>query len=96
MQNHNLTFDQLPQTVQILSEQIQKLTAIIEAERPESKNENDLMTAKEGREILGNISEPTFWRYAKLGKIKTYKICGRVYVKRSELMEAVERGQTKK
>ena len=96
MVQQNLTFDQLPREVQNLSEKVQFLADLITAEKSNLKSENDLITKKEGQEILGNISDATFWRYEKYGKIKVYKIWGRVYLKRSELMESVEKGLTKK
>lgn len=95
MVQQNLTFEQLPFEVRALSEKVQRLTELLEAKPQQPKEEDDLMTRKEARDAM-RVSDPTFWRYAKLGIIKTYKIQGRVYVKRSELMEVISNNVTKK
>lgn len=95
MQTTNLTFDQLPNKVQVLAEQVQRLVELFEGKPETGITNEDLMTRKEGCDLL-QVSDPTFWKWAKQGKIKTYKIGGRVYVKRSELMDVINTGITKK
>lgn len=94
MNTKNISFDELPHMVHQLSEQVLKLTALVELKTPE-ENTNDLISRVEACKELG-ISVVTCWTWAKQGKIKTYKIGNKVYLKRSEIKEIIDHNITKK
>lgn len=94
MSRGNFSFEELPNIVYQLSEQISRLTEILEVQQP-VENTNDLIPRKEACEQLG-ITVVTCWTWAKQGKLKTYKIGNKVYLRRSELEEVINQNITKK
>ena len=65
---------------------VQMLNSKHKAPQPEV---NDLLTRKESADLL-SINLATLHRWTKAGKIINYGIGGRIYYKRSELMESVK------
>lgn len=59
------------------------------SERNDSTELKELLTRKQTAELL-NINSATLWRYTKKGKLISHGIGGRVYYKRSEVLEAVK------
>lgn len=94
MEARNFSFDELPKIVYQLSEQIKELKELVKDKEPQDAG-NDLISRKEAMALLG-ITDPTLWTWAKQGRLRTYKIGNRVYLKRSELAEAINQNITKK
>lgn len=80
-------------TIEDLFSRMQKIEEILAKESKE--DESELITRKEACEIL-NVTDVTIWKWAKQGKIKTYKIGNRIYLFRDEILELVKSGITKK
>ena len=77
-----------------LAQDVQEIKSLVSGFcKPEP--EEELLTFNEGCELL-KCSRVTVWNYAKQGKIKTYKIGNKVFMKRSELMEVITSNITKK
>lgn len=58
-------------------------------EFPVKSKADDLITRKRACEILG-VSLPTLAEFRKQGKLKAYRMGRRVYLKESEVLEALE------
>jgi len=92
MQLQNLTFNNLPEAVTLLLNEVSELKKMLAnhtdqaQQTPEPKN--DLITIKEACEML-NISRGTLYRYEEKGDIKIYGIGARRLLKRSEVLEAL-------
>ena len=92
MNGLNLTFNGIDLTQ--LAQDVQEIKSLVSGFcKPEL--EEELLTFNEGCELL-KCTRVTLWKYAKLGKIKTYKIGNKVFLKRSELMEVISNNVTKK
>ena len=77
-----------------LARDVQEIKSLIQDfKSPEP--EEELLTFNKGCELL-KCSRVTGWNYAKQGKIKTYKIGNKVFMKRSELMDVISNNVTKK
>lgn len=59
------------------------------------KANEDLITRKEACELL-NVTDVTIWTWSKQGKIPTYKVGAKIYLKRSEVMNLIDQNKTKK
>lgn len=57
--------------------------------------QDEILSFDEGCKKLG-ISRVTGWKWAKQGKIKTYKIGNKVMMMRSEIMTTISNNVTKK
>lgn len=86
-----LTFDQLPQMVNQLSEKIDSLQAIIQSQIPKTKNtEKDLMNLQEAADFL-SLKKPTIYSKISRGEIPYMKDKHRVYFSRKELTDFLQR-----
>lgn len=86
-------YETLPSgTIDRLFSEMQEIRNLF-AEQP--KTTEDLITRKEACELL-NVTDVTIWTWAKHGKIPTYKVGGKVYLKRSEVLDLVQQNKTKK
>ena len=63
--------------------------------QPKGKEQNDLLTRKEVRELL-KISFPTLHEFTKTGKIKAYRLGGRVFYKKQEIVDSLTEVQALK
>ncbi|HLV92819.1 MAG TPA: helix-turn-helix domain-containing protein [Aequorivita sp.] len=93
MTTQNLTFNNLPEAVTLLLNEVSELKRMLakqteKAQQPTPENEPDLLTIKEACEML-NISRGTLYRYEKQGKINIYGIGARRLLKRSEVLESL-------
>lgn len=91
MQVQKLTFNNLPEAVSLLLNEVSELKKMLvnqstKDQQPEPKN--DLITIKEACEML-NISRGTLYRYEEQGKVKIYGIGARRLLKRSEVLESL-------
>lgn len=53
--------------------------------------QDDILTSNDVLDLL-KISRPTLYRIRKSGRLKSYKVRGKVYFKRSELFKFIESG----
>ncbi|MGO3689345.1 MAG: helix-turn-helix domain-containing protein [Psychroflexus halocasei] len=92
MEIQNLTFNQLPEAVSTLLNEVNQLKQMLakqNAEQPApTEPENDLITIKEACELL-QVSRVTLHRYEKQNKVKVYGIGARRLLKRSELLNSL-------
>lgn len=61
-------------------------------ESTETIQQKEILTAKD---VMGwlEISRPTLYRLTKKGVITAYKLTGKLFYKRSEIIEAIEAGR---
>src|SRR5690554_1812624 len=93
MQLQNLTFNNLPEAVTLLLNEVSELKKMLanhtdQGQQTTPENEPDLITIKEACEML-NISRGTLYRYEKQGKINIYGIGARRLLKRSEVLNSL-------
>ena len=90
MQAEKLTFDQLPQAVTTLLNEVSELKKMLtkKADHLPAEPQPEFITIKEACEIL-QVSAVTLWRYEKQGKIKVYGIGGRRLLKRDEVLDSL-------
>lgn len=93
MHLQNLTFNNLPEAVTLLLNEVSELKKMLanhtdQSQQTTPENEPDLITIKEACEML-NISRGTLYRYEKQGKINIYGIGARRLLKRSEVLESL-------
>jgi len=94
MHLQNLTFNNLPEAVTLLLNEVSELKKMLANHTDQSQqtttpeNEPDLITIKEACEML-NISRGTLYRYEKQGKINIYGIGARRLLKRSEVLDSL-------
>jgi excisionase family DNA binding protein len=58
----------------------------------DSVKEKEILSAKEVMSWL-EISRPTLYRLTRAGKVAAYKLAGKLFYKRSELIRAIEAGR---
>ncbi len=88
-----IIYETVPQgTIDSINAQLREFRDLFLAQ---PKEQEDLITRKEACEML-NVTDVTIWTWAKQGKIPTYKVGAKVYLKRSEVMSLVESNITKK
>lgn len=93
MLKQEFTFNNLPEAVRLLFNEVSELKAMLASYTQKSQqttpdNEPDLITIKEACEML-NISRGTLYRYQEQGKINIYGIGARRLLKRSELINSL-------
>lgn len=92
MQSEILTFNQLPEAVSSLLQEVSELKKMLVEQNTSqpapTEPENDLITIKEACELL-QVSRVTLHRYEKQGKIKVYGIGARRLLKRSEVINSL-------
>lgn len=76
---------------QLKAELLPELIKEIE-ERTQPKEPEEYLTAKETQKIL-SISHATLWRWKNNGIVKAYGIKNRVYFKRSEIAEILDKNE---
>lgn len=86
-------YETLPSgTIDRLFSEMQQIRNLF-AEQP--KETAEFLTRNEACALL-NITRVTIWTWAKNGKIPTYKIGGKILLKRAEVLELVQENKTKK
>ena len=87
------TYITLPQgTIERLFSKLEEIEKLLSGK---NESEEDLITRKEACELL-NVTDVTIWTWSKQGKIPTYKVGAKIYLKRSEVMNLIDQNKTKK
>lgn len=75
----------------VANEVVKKIDFLHNKKEPPAEGNplNDLIPQSEAMETLGIKSEATMWRLRKNNRIKGYPLGGKIYYKRSELLEAL-------
>lgn len=80
-------------TIENIFSKLKEMELLLSKEK--KVDESELITKKEACKML-NVSDVTIWSWAKIGKIKTYKIGNRVYLFRDEITNLIKSNITKK
>ena len=92
----NLTFDQLPQAVTMLTKEVSELKRLLieRQEQPIKQEEDKLLTVQEAAQFL-NLTVPTIYSKVSKGELPVMKRGKRLYFSRTELMEYLKEGRKK-
>jgi excisionase family DNA binding protein len=92
----NLTFDQLPNAVTLLTKEVSELKRLFieKQEQPPTDLPEQLLTIQEAAEFL-SLSVPTMYSKVSKGELPVMKRSKRLYFSRTELMEYVKDGRKK-
>jgi predicted DNA-binding transcriptional regulator AlpA len=71
----------------IIEESVKNELAVFKKELQANESNEELLTRTEVCELL-KIDSSTLWHWTNKGKVISYKICNRVYYKRSEIMNS--------
>lgn len=92
--NANLTFDQLPQAVTMLSKQVSELTRLITEKQQTTETPERLLTVQETADFL-TLSVPTIYTKVSRGELPVMKRGKRLYFSSTELLEYLKKGRKK-
>lgn len=86
---HNLVLT--PISIEALTDKIALKTIeyFEKQKQPTLPNDSEELLSREDTCKFLQINSSTAWSWTNKGKIKAYGICGRVYYKKSELLEAL-------
>jgi len=88
----NLKFEDLPNAIELVLEKLSILESELKIlkESFQPKEPEELMTREETAEFL-KVSLTTLWHWSKKGILPSYGIGNRVYYKRSEIKNRVQK-----
>ena len=88
----NLTFNDLPTAVTTLTEEISEMKRLFieKQEQPSTEQNETLLTRKQAAEFL-NVTFATLNDWTKRGLVECGRISTRVYYKRSNLINAINK-----
>lgn len=92
--NVNLTFDQLPEAVTMLTKQVSELTRLITEKQQPTENPERLLTVQETADFL-SLSVPTIYSKVSRGELPVMKRSKRLYFSSTELLEYLKDGRKK-
>lgn len=92
--NVNLTFDQLPEAVSILTKKVSELTRLITEKQQTTENPERLLTVQETADFL-SLSVPTIYSKVSRGELPVMKRGKRLYFSSTELLEYLKDGRKK-
>lgn len=92
--NANLTFDQLPQAVTMLTKQVSELTRLITEKQQATENPERLLTVQETADFL-SLSVPTIYSKVSRGELPVMKRGKRLYFSSIELLDYLKDGRKK-
>lgn len=92
--NVNLTFDQLPEAVSILTKKVSELTRLITEKQQPTENPERLLTVQETADFL-SLSVPTIYSKVSRGELPVMKRGKRLYFSSTELLEYLKDGRKK-
>lgn len=91
----NLTFDQLPQAVTMLTKEVSELKRLlIEKQEQPTDQPEQLLTIQEAAEFL-SLTVPTMYSKVSKGELPVMKRSKRLYFSRTELLEYIKDGRKK-
>ena len=96
METLNLTFDQLPQAVTMLTKEVSQLKELLlsSKKQPTTEKTEKFLTVKEVSEFL-NLAVPTIYSKVSRNEIPYYKKGKRLYFSRAEIMDYLKEGRSK-
>ena len=92
----NLTFDQLPKAVTMLTKEVSELKRLLieKQEQPPTEQPEQLLTIQEAAKFL-NLTVPTIYSKVSKGELPVMKRSKRLYFSSTELMEYLKEGRKK-
>lgn len=92
----NLTFDQLPKAVTMLTKEVSELKRLLieKQEQPTTEQPEQLLTVQEAAQFL-NLTVPTIYSKVSKGELPVMKRSKRLYFSSTELMEYLKEGRKK-
>ena len=92
---HNLTFDQLPRAVTILTKEVSELKCLLVQMLAQNTTETDeLLTVQDTAKFL-SLSVPTIYGLISKGKLPVMKRSKRCYFSKIELINYLKQGRKK-
>ncbi|WP_017732238.1 helix-turn-helix domain-containing protein [Nafulsella turpanensis] len=94
--NENLTFDQLPKAVTMLTQEVSELKKLLLEKREQhpANAPEQLLTVQEAAEFL-NLTVPTIYSKVSKGELPVMKRSKRLYFSRTELLDYLKEGRKK-
>lgn len=92
----NLTFDQLPKAVTMLTKEVSELKRLLieKQEQTPTEQPEQLLTVQEAAQFL-NLTVPTMYSKVSKGELPVMKRSKRLYFSSTELMEYLKEGRKK-
>lgn len=93
----NLTFDQLPQAVTMLTKAVSEIKDLLISKQGEASPEKEperLLTVQEAAQFL-NLTVPTIYSKVSKGELPVMKRSKRLYFSSTELMDYLKQGRKK-
>lgn len=92
----NLTFDQLPKAVTMLTKEVSELKRLLieKQEQVPTEQSEQLLTVQEAAQFL-NLTVPTIYSKVSKGELPVMKRSKRLYFSSTELMEYLKEGRKK-
>lgn len=93
----NLTFEQLPKAVTLLTEKVSELTRLItqqQAQTPINSQPEKFLTIQEAAEVL-NLTVPTIYSKVSKNELPFMKRGKRLYFSRAQLLAYIQEGRNK-
>ncbi|MCD4697860.1 MAG: helix-turn-helix domain-containing protein [Bacteroidales bacterium] len=92
----NLTFDQLPKAVTMLTKEVSELKRLLieKQEQTPTETPEQLLTIQEAAEFL-SLTVPTMYSKVSKGELPVMKRSKRLYFSRTELMYYIKTGRKK-
>lgn len=92
----NLTFDQLPKAVTMLTKEVSELKRLLieKQEQHTTEQPEQLLTVQEAAQFL-NLTVPTIYSKVSKGELPVMKRSKRLYFSSTELMEYLKEGRKK-
>ena len=92
----NLTFDQLPKAVTLLTKEVSELKRLLieKREQPSTEQHEKLLSVQEAAQFL-NLTVPTIYSKVSKGELPVMKRSKRLYFSSTELMEYLKVGRKK-
>lgn len=96
MQKENLTFDQLPNAVALLTEKVNELTGLLISSREQQTkaDADELLTVQEAANFL-KLSIPTIYSKVSRLQLPCMKQGKRLYFSQTELLNYIKEGKKK-
>jgi excisionase family DNA binding protein len=94
--SENLTFDQLPEAVTMLTKEVSELKNLLLQKQEQKVPElsEKLLTVQEAAEFL-NLTVPTIYSKVSKGELPVMKRSKRLYFSSTQLMEYIKKGSRK-